>query len=890
LELTPEETRWITLHSQVSVGIDRSWEPFDFINIKGKHDGMSEEYLQAISQITGLHFSIAQYKEWADVLEAAKVQDIDMIAALTPSKKRSQYLNFTSPYMKYSFVLATADNNNFFYDISDFNGKRVGVVKSYITEEIIKQKYPKINVIRYDNLTTLLEGLAKDEVDAIFDNAVSMAYHIKEEGYANFRMVTIGEEKRSIAMGVSKNNVLLLSILNKALQNISSEKKQQIRDKWVSFQYDKTIDYTLVYQILALFLLFILGTFYWYHKLMHEVDKRKESENQMSMLIDNIPLNVIVSSFDGSVLRANAFALNTFNISAEDIYKYNVLSFYANTTERDEIIKIIKSEGKIDKRIVTFRRLDKSEMNIMISIIPIVYDDKKALLSIMIDLTERIKIEEDLRDAKELADSANKSKSEFLANMSHEIRTPMNAIIGFTELLDEEVKEIRLKRYVKTIKSAGHTLLTLINDILDLSKIEAGKIEIHKHATNLYDLCEDVLSIFIMRVREKDIDLILDIDSNLPKSLLIDDIRLRQILVNLIGNSIKFTEKGFIKLIISACNVDEHLSKLDLEMIVEDTGMGIDKSQLENIFKSFEQQEGQDNRKFGGTGLGLSITKRLTEMMGGKILVESIKSKGSKFFLYFYNVDISSIQALDQKEEHEIIKAKNIRFEPAKILVVDDIEDNLELIAKSFEYTSLTVITAVDGYDAIRQYRKENPDIILMDIRMPNMDGYEAARKIKELNETIPIIALTASIMEDESECIKSKDFNAYLRKPILRDELFLELSYFLNYDKVETVDDDISIYSAFELNENAFLNRVKIIDEMQQSITPLYIKAKSSNNIAEIKVFTANIDILAQKYDIEILKQYVLKLNEATTSFDIAQIQVLLNEYTGIQKQFESL
>jgi len=890
LDLTPEETKWMKLHSQVSVGVDTSWEPFDFINEKGKHDGMSEDYLKLISQITGLDFSIAQYKEWTDVLEAAKAQDIDMIAALSPSKKRSKYLNFTTPYMKYAFVLTTAKNNNFFYDISDFNGKRVGVIKSYITEEILKQKYPQIHIIKYDNLTMVLEGLARGEVDAVFDNAVSMAFHIKEEGYANFRMVTIGEEKRSITMGVNKNNVLLLSILNKALKSISSEKKQKIRDKWVSFEYDKTMDYTLIYQILGLFLLFVLGTLYWYRKLMYEAKKRKESEAQMTMLIDNIPLNVIVSGYDGRVLRANAFALKTFSIESEDIYAHNVMEFYTDTLEREDIITTIKTEGKISNRMVKFRRLDTSEMDIMISIIPIVYDGQKALLSIMVDLTERIEMEEDLRKAKEIADSANKSKSEFLANMSHEIRTPMNAIIGFTELLNEEVKETRLKGYVRTIKSAGHTLLTLINDILDLSKIEAGKLEIHKHATNLYDLSEDVLSIFMMSVREKDVTLLLDIDSNLPKSVLIDDIRLRQILVNLIGNAVKFTEKGFIKLKISACNVDNHQSKLDLEIIVEDTGMGIPEDQLEHIFQSFEQQEGQDSRKFSGTGLGLSISKRLTEMMGGEILVESIKSKGSKFYIYFYNVDISSMQMLNNVKQNELLKAKNILFKPAKILVVDDIEENRELIVRSFEHTSISVVTAVDGYDAIKQYSKEKPDIVLMDIRMPNMDGYKAAAKIRELNSTVPIIALTASIMKDEDACIKSKDFNAYLRKPILRDALFLELSYFLRYDKIEIMDEEIHVNESFELDENIFVNRIKIVNEMQERILPLYVMARSSNNIAEIKAFSASVDTLAQKYNIEPLKQYVLKLDEATDAFDITQIQVLLGTYSKIQAQWESL
>ncbi len=889
ITFTKEEQRWIKEHPMIKVGVDSGWEPFDFINVNGEHDGMSADYLQIISKKTGLNFVIEKHEKWSDVLEAAQKKQLDMLSALAPSKERSKYLNFTEPYMKYAFVLASSDSSSFFYEISDFNGKRIGVIDAYITEDILKENYPEIEVVTYKNLQDLLEAIISHEIDAIFDNAVSIAYHIKKEGYSYIKMVTIGEHKRSITMGVTKDNNMLLSILNKALKSITTVEKSKIRNRWVTLEYEKTIDYTLVYKVLALFLFFVLGTWYWYRKLNHEVQKRKESEDQMSMMIDAIPLNVIVSGFDGSVLRSNAFALQTFSIAAEDIYGYNVMEFYASPEEREDIIKVIQKEGRVSNRIVKFRRFDNSEMDIMISIIPIVYDGKKALLSIMVDLTERIQMEQDLHEAKEEAISANKSKSEFLANMSHEIRTPMNAIMGFTELLDEEVKETRLKGYVKTIRNAGSTLLTLINDILDLSKIEAGKLEITKRATNVYDLSEEVLSIFMMSVRGKDVNLILNIDENIPKSLLLDDVRLRQVLVNIIGNAVKFTQKGYIKLHMNASNVDDHLSKMDLEVIVEDTGMGINENQIESIFQSFEQQSGQDNRKYGGTGLGLSISKRLTEMMNGKISAESTEGKGSKFFLHFYNIDISSVQVKNSVDTKENLNAKSLVFKVATILVVDDIKDNLELIVQSLENTALNIITACDGYEALEQYSKEKPDLILMDIRMPNMDGYEAAEKIKALDKGVPIVALTASVMKDEYEQKKSKDFDAYLRKPVLRDELFLELSHFLAYDIVKYNDEGISD-KAFKLSKNATLNMTKIVDEMHQVLSPLHLKAKQSNNIIEIKIFVEKIHILAQKYELDIFEEYASKFDEALETFDITQMQALLNEYPAMQEKFELL
>ena len=886
IELTQKEQEWISSHPKIRVGIDDAWEPFDFMNSEGKHDGMSSDYLQLISKKTGLNFVIEKHEKWSDVLDAAKNNQLDMVAALASSGEREKYLNFTDAYMKYAFVLATTDKSRFFYEISDFNGKRVGVIRSYITEDILKEKYPEIETVPYKDLKSLLEGLASHTVDAVFDNAVSIAYHIKKQGYSHIKMVTIAEHKRSINMGVTKENIMLLSILNKALKSISNAKKKEIRDRWVSLEYEKTVDYTLVYQILGVFLLFILGTWYWYRKLSYEVQKRKEGEAQMSMLIDNIPLNVIVSSFDGSVLRANAFALNMFNIAAEDLYNYNVLEFYADPMEREKIIETIKTKGKVKDHIIKFKRLDADEMNVMLSIIPIQYDGKNALLSIMVDLSERIGMEEELRKAKELADNANRSKSEFLANMSHEIRTPMNAIIGFTELLNEQIKTPRLKSYTNTIKNAGNTLLTLINDILDLSKIEAGKLDINKTAVNVNDLVNDVSSIFSVVVGGKGLSIIIDVDKDIPKSLLIDSVRLRQILVNLVGNAIKFTEEGYIKLSVHVSNVDEHLSKLDLKISIEDTGMGISKDQKERIFNSFEQQDGQDNRKYGGTGLGLSISKRLVEMMDGNITVESIENKGTTFTIYLFAVDISSIELL--KNESNENSNEIIIFKPAKILVVDDIEDNRKLIIHNFEDTAIEIITAADGLEAIAEYKKEKPDLILMDIRMPNMDGYEATSKIREISN-VPIIALTASVMQDEYEQAKSENFNGYLRKPILRNDLFRELSNFLEYQKEEHKK-DVPETLGLNLSEYAMQNITMIIEALEREIMPLYENAVSSNNITEMQVFTSKLDELAQKYEIDAFKEYLQDFSEAIDTFDIIQMQSLLREYTRLNEEFKSL
>ncbi|MBA3026745.1 MAG: transporter substrate-binding domain-containing protein [Sulfurimonas sp.] len=891
ISFTEEEETWIKNHPVLRYS-EVDWTPLSTIE-NGKMVGLLNEYLRVLSEQTGIEFKYVPSSSWPNVLENFKNKKIDIVPGIGDNEYESSLGLASQTFAKFPFVLVTKTSEAFINDINEIEKEnRVIAVPKYWTSYnyLVSQK-PNIKIIETKDVFEALELVRKGKAYAFLGHmAVAMHYvgtyyphelHIAGKIAFEFHHKFLIQEEDST----------LLHIVNKVFENMSEQQHFDIANKWLRVEVKEAGDYTLFYQIFSLLILFILASFYWNRKLASEIKERmqieeslKKSESQMRMLINNIPMHVIVTTYQGQILLANPRSLKDYGFKEEELYKINILEFYDNPQERDEMIAELKAKGKVEEKVMSFLRPD-GLYYMMLSILPINYNNQDVLLTIGMDITERLKMEEALLEAKNSAELANKAKSEFLANMSHEIRTPMNSIMGFTELLNEQITQPKLKSYVQTIRNSSSTLLTLINDILDLSKIEAGKLKINKAATDIYSLSNEISSIFMLSVKNKGLDLVVDVADGIPHSLLIDEIRLRQILLNLIGNAVKFTQYGFIKLSIRAFNVDEHQSKLDLEFAIKDSGLGIPSDQLEKIFNEFEQTDGQDSRQFGGTGLGLSISKRLCEMMDGKISVESKEGEGSTFRVHLYGIDISSLMQEKESQNVSQLDVRTIEFKPAKVLVVDDIADNRKLIINNFEDTNISVITACDGLEAIKIYKAEQPDLIIMDIRMPNMDGYEAAREIKKISN-VPIVALTASVMQDENEIIKRKSFDGYLRKPVLKYDLYRELSNFLQYENKEIVKSE---KINFILSKKAKANIATVLYIISDEISPLHEKVLTSNNMSQIREMASKIDSLAKQYEIDVLQKYVSELYEALDAFEISKIQILLKDFIDIEKELSA-
>ncbi|MBI9033100.1 MAG: cache domain-containing protein [Bacteroidales bacterium] len=463
----------------------------------------------------------------------------------------------------------------------------------------------------------------------------------------------------------------------------------------------------------------------------------------------------------------------------------------------------------------------------------------------------------DLKKAKEQAETANHAKSEFLANMSHEIRTPLNAILGFADIMHEEEESHEQRSYLKSILTSGKSLLSLINDILDLSKVEAGQLNIEYNPVSISELFGEIQIIFDQKAKDKGIKILLNIPDDFPERIMIDEIRLRQILVNLVGNAVKFTDDGFIK-VSAAMHHNPKENNPYLEIKVQDTGIGIPEKEQKRIFETFTQMEHQDSRKYGGTGLGLAITLRLTEMMNGEISLKSKVGEGSEFCIRLNNITpLTEEPSIANYKIDKIFDLSSLEFEKATILIVDDIAINRQIQKGYLKSYSFNIYEAVNGEKAVELANTIIPDLILMDLKMPVMDGFEATKRIKNNQTTahIPVIAISASVMSYDRE--KAAEYcNAYIKKPMLKRELINEMMNYLPYKIIENNKHQ------YKKNNDALI-KLRSTDLLQELLTIKneIIQLYESMAFDKIESFTENFIEIAMQHKSQELKNWAQHL-----------------------------
>lgn len=573
-------------------------------------------------------------------------------------------------------------------------------------------------------------------------------------------------------------------------------------------------------------------------KLTHEIRSRKEAQEKIQFqasLLDQVDSAVVATNLKHEIVYWNRSAENLFGWKPEEVLDKKPADFLVpeeQLVHARKVTKMLMTHKKWEGEITL---LHKEGHRIPVHVTDTVLKDQEGeeigYAFVSFDMSEHVESEKKLQQAKEKAERASLAKQDFLSTMSHEIRTPLNVIIGMTRLLQEAELQKEQMEYLKSLQFSANHLLVIINDILDFAKIEAGKIKLEKISFSIQEVLTGIGKAFSIKAQEKNIALNIHTDPSLPERVMGDQVRLTQVLNNLVGNAIKFTEEGFVSIHVKL--VKSTRQHMDIIFEVRDSGIGINSGKIKSIFDSFTQAKTDTARKFGGTGLGLTICKKLIQLQEGRIWVKSKENVGSTFgFQLSFAHDHTDANCSEQKEQH-LDKSFLKGF---RLLLVEDNPSNQMVASNFLNKVGIQVDLADNGKEALDFVQNKNYDIILMDLQMPVMNGFTATQEIRKLGgkfEKIPIIALTADVVSDVKERVYRSGMNDYLSKPFNPDELYLKIAKNLNQNiNSQPFQQDTEELSLLDIVEQ-YSNDVQFVTTLLTSLKSNFVSL--SGQVAEV-------------------------------------------------------
>ncbi len=759
LVLSLEERVWLDSHGPLRFSGDSSWPPFAFYDSEGRYSGIIADYIEYFGRIRGLDIEIVKTERWSDVQGKLERGEIDVIDGMAVSPERTDLFEFSRTYLELDTFLITSSSS--VVALENSHDQSIGVVKGYLVETGIRRDYPDLNLKSYENSADGLLDLSRGNIDAFVMDLPSFDYYSKRLGVSNLKIAGLTPYHYEIAFAVGRGEYVLRGIINKVLRSISKDEQDRIYREWVTLEYTKELDYTLLKRLLIVLAALSVLVLFWIRSL-------RIKENKARILFDSSPLGMIRVDRMAVVRECNDHLAGMAGSTVKEINNKNIRELFTDADLMHAYLKARRGTRAVYEGPVTFRGDSlKSELRCIFN--PVEGEVfRNSVVATFEDIARRKQMEADLIQARKEADEANSAKSSFLARMSHEIRTPMNAIIGLSNIVLDTELSSRQRDYIGKIEQSGYTLLSLINDILDFSKIEAGKMDIETIPFQLEDVFSSLSNLISFKVENMDVELIYNIHSDVPPFLMGDPLRLNQILLNLTGNAVKFTEQG--EIIVSAELVQREGNSVFLKFSVSDTGIGLSEDQIGGLFSAFSQADSSTTRKYGGTGLGLAICKKLSRLMGGDISVTSEPGKGSVFsFTSRFLVDTNWREP----------ESDNIDLTGLKILVVDDNETALTILKETLDAMSFITDTASSGEEALVRIEERSSagdpyELIILDWKMPGLDGIETARRIQVADSAGPrLLMVTAFALDDVSHRIEEAGISALLSKPVSPSRLF---------------------------------------------------------------------------------------------------------------------
>ncbi len=781
----------------IKVGVLEDFPPhYEIQAVTGEPRGFAIDTFKAVAQIADLRYEFVVYESWSDALDALRHGEIDLIPNLGITEERQSFARFTVPLETVGVRGFIRSSDYVIKNTGQLRKKVVAVVDSNVGPVVAARytDYPE----SFDSLQDALLALLAGKVDALIYPQTSVERLLRESGLEH-RVRTVGKPLYEVkrAMAVRQEREQLFEQIDSAVRRLLENKEfGQLYERWhrepaAPFTFTSVI--VLVVSIVgltALFLFWRQRTLLTMRRRIDELQARQreqlleaqstEMAAKLRVFFDQSLSFAGIMELDGIVTEANRTSLETGGYNREEIIgKYFWQTpWWRGSTDVQNAIRdavAVAAGGGVVRMELDYWMADGSQRVVDFALAPVRNDAGEIifLAPTAQDITERKQAELALEHARQLAENASEAKSKFVANMSHELRTPLSAILGYTEILAMHLREPDNLVNVEAIRRNGEHLLALLNDVLDLSRIEAGKLSIFPQKFSLVAFVSDIFALLENRAHAKDIQLRVEYQDKVPELIESDPMRLKQILINLVGNAIKFTEKGSVEVVIRA--IRKSAEQVDIEFCIRDTGVGIPQEQLQLIFDAFEQGDTSITRRFEGSGLGLNISQRLARLLDGSIAVQSEVGYGSTFTFTFPAAIAAGSEFIEPLKHHLL------RTEPPRpyrklngelILVVDDRDDMRLLIQRLIEQAGGKSRTAVNGKDALEQYEKsvlagEPFDVIVMDMQMPVMDGFKATTLLRERGYRKTIVALTAGAMQGEREKCLAAGCNHYLSKPV---------------------------------------------------------------------------------------------------------------------------
>jgi len=774
--LNAEEKAYLQNTSVVPVTAAPWFYPLDYYNkFEKRWEGIAFDVLDEVTKLTGLSFEVVNSPNasWAEVLQIFDNGASICLDLIASPERLSRYLWSKYIYLSENYALVSRYNYPNI-SISEIQYAKIGLIKSTAWANMFQDWFPKaVNTTMYPSQDDAFTALDRGEVDLVMagTNALFALTHYYE--FSNYKANYVFNTTIDYVIAYNKNEHALLSVIDKALAYVDIK---TISKRWES----KTFDYqskvmreqrpwligAICLTLGALILILIL------YRKNHLIKK------QLEIILNNVESGIVIIDIETrQIMDINPVVARMYGGDRDKIVGQSCKILFCK--EKD--CPILDHQQSLDHSERQFKTSGGEIIPVIKSVSKIIYNGRSALLENFADISYLKKAEE--------AKSASEAKSRFIANMSHEIRTPLNAITGMTTI-GKNANDLERKDYAfDKIKDASAHLLGVINDILDISKIEANMLELSPVEFNFENMMQKIITVINFRVDEKQQKLSIYIDGKIPQTIIADDQRLAQVITNLLSNAVKFTpEKGSVTLDARYIREEEDIHTIQIS--VTDTGIGITDEQQKLLFKSFQQAESSTTRKYGGTGLGLAISKNIVEMMGGKIWITSEPEGGSTFSFTIMakkgktaETNAHNVGGVRQADGTENI---NGLFAGRRILLVEDVEINREIVIALLEPTQMEIDCAENGVEAVRMF-SEAPDkyeLIFMDVQMPEMDGYEATRRIRLLDtpkgKSVPIVAMTANAFRENVEECLAAGMNDHIGKPLDFEKVIEKLCFYL--------------------------------------------------------------------------------------------------------------